>query len=138
MVKYLLDTSVWFMLSQEPERLPDKCVQLAQTQAELGLSCVSLREIAWKQAQGKLDLGKPLLAWFSTALTPQIRLLTITPEVAADSAALPQFPNKDPYDQIIVATARQNKLTIISNDDAWKNYAGARILYFKPTAPGPT
>ena len=83
MVKYLLDTSVWFMLSQEPYRLPTKCVQLAQAETELGLSCVSLREIAWKQAQGKLDLGKPLLAWLAAALSPQIRLLTITPEVAA-------------------------------------------------------
>ena len=134
-MKYLLDTSVWFLLSQEPYRLPRKCVQLAQTQPELGLSCVSLREIAWKQAQGKLDLGKPLLAWLSAALTPQIRLLTLTPEVAADSATLPHFPNKDPYDQMIVATARLNNLTIISNDNAWKNYAGARILYFKPAAP---
>ncbi len=137
-MKYLLDTSVWLMLSQEPCRLPAKCVHLAQTQAELGLSCVSLREIAWKQAQGKLDLGKPLLAWLSAALTPQIRVLTITPEVAADSATLPHFPNQDPYDQMIVATARQNNLTIISNDDAWKNYPGARILYFKPAAPKTT
>jgi PIN domain nuclease of toxin-antitoxin system len=102
------------------------------------LSCVSLREIAWKQAQGKLDLGKPLLAWFAAALTPQIRLFSITPEVAADSAALPNFPNNDPYDQMIVATARQNNLTVISNDDVWKNYAGAKILYFKPAAPKAT
>lgn len=87
-MKYLLDTSVWFMLSQEPYRLPAKCVQLARTQPELGLSCVSLWEISWKHAQGKLDLGKPLLAWLYAALTPQIRLLTITPEVAADSVTL--------------------------------------------------
>lgn len=82
-------------------------------------------------------LGKPLLAWLAAALTPQIQLLTITPEVAADSATLPHFPNKDPYDQIIVATARQSNLTIISNDDAWKNYPVAKILYFKPSAPKP-
>jgi PIN domain nuclease of toxin-antitoxin system len=71
-----------------------QCVKLAKTEAELGLSCVSLREIAWKQAQGKLDLGKPLLAWLSAALTPQIRLLTITPEVAADSAHCLVFRTK--------------------------------------------
>ena len=80
-------------------------------------------------------MGKPLLAWLAVALSPQIRLLTITPEVAADSAALPHFPNQDPYDQMIVATARQNKLTIISNDEAWKNYAGVKILDLKPAAP---
>ena len=48
------------------------------------------------------------------------------------------LPNQDPYDQMIVATARQNNLTLNSNDDAWKNYAGARILYFKPAAPKTT
>ena len=32
----------------------------------------------------------------------------------------------------------QNMLTIISHDEAWKNYAGVKILYFKPAAPKAT
>ena len=131
-MRYLLDTGIWLRLSREPHTLPEDCLTLLGAEPQVGLSAVSLREVAWKAAHGKLNLGQPTLAWFKAALTNQVALLPLTPEVAADSAALPAFPVGDPYDQMIVATARQRGLTVVTTDRAWRHYPHATILYYKP------
>jgi PIN domain nuclease of toxin-antitoxin system len=132
-MRYLLDTGIWLRLSREPHTLPEACRSLLGAESQVGLSAVSLREVAWKEAHGKLNLGQPTLAWFKAALTSQIILLPLTPEIAADSAVLPAFPMDDPYDQMIVATARQRGLTVVTTDRAWRHYVHAKILYYKPT-----
>jgi PIN domain nuclease of toxin-antitoxin system len=131
-MRYLLDTGIWLRLSREPHTLPEDCLTLLGAEPQVGLSAVFLREVAWKAAHGKLDLGQPTLAWFKAALTNQVALLPLTPEVAADSAALPAFPLDDPYDQMIVATARQRGLTVVTTDRAWRHYPHAALLFYKP------
>jgi PIN domain nuclease of toxin-antitoxin system len=130
---YLLDTGIWLRLSREPHTLPEACRILLGAEPQVGLSAVSLREMAWKVAHGKLNLGQPTLDWFKAALTNQVVLLPLTPEIAADSAALPAFPVDDPYDQMIVATARQHGLTVVTTDRVWRHYPHATILYYKPS-----
>jgi len=131
-MRYLLDTGIWLRLSREPDTLPGACRTLLSAETQVGLSAVSLREVACKAAHGKLDLGQATLAWFKAALTGQLLLLPLTPEIAADSAVLPAFPVDDPYDQMIVATARQTGLTVVTTDRAWRHYPHAKILYYKP------
>ena len=131
-MRYLLDTGIWLRLSREPHTLPEACHDSLRKEPQVGLSAVSLREVAWKVARGKLSLGQPTLAWFNAALTNQLVLLPLTAEIAADSPVLPAFPVDDPYDQIVVATARQHNLTVVTSDRAWRHYDGARILYYKP------
>jgi len=131
-MRYLLDTGIWLRLSREPESLPEACQSLLGAETQVGLSAVSFREVAWKAAHRKLDLGQPTLAWFKKALTSRLVLLPLTPEIAADSAALEDFPVDDPYDQMIVATARQHGLTVVTSDRAWRHYPRAQILYYRP------
>ncbi len=131
-MRYLLDTGIWLRLSREPQTLPEDCCAALSAEAQVGISVVSLREVAWKAARGRLDLGQPTLTWLKTALTSQLVLLPLTPEIAADSVALPAFPVEDPYDQMIVATARQNGLTVVTTDRAWRRYPHAKILYYRP------
>lgn len=84
-MRYLLDTGIWLRLSREPDTLPEACRRLLSAEPQVGLSAVSLREVAWKAARRKLDLGQPTLAWFKAALTGQLVLLPLTPEIATDS-----------------------------------------------------
>lgn len=137
-MRYLLDTGIWLRLSREQHTLPEACRTLLGAEPQVGLSAVSLREVAWKVAHGRLDLGQPTLEWFKAALTNQIVLLPLTPEIATDSAALPAFPVDDPYDQMIVATARQHNLTVVTTDRAWRNYPHATLLYYKPIVAAAT
>lgn len=95
------------------------------------LSAISLWEVGKKHQGGKLELKLDLLSWLKRAVSSQIIIIEITPEIVAEAMELPSFPNRDPGDELIVATARVNNLTLITSDTALKNYKHAKILYFK-------
>lgn len=97
-----------------------------------GLASISLWEVGKKVQSGKLPLAKDFPGWFADALTPNIEILELSAAVVTDAMHLPQFPNKDPADELIVATARVYKLTLITTDTKLKTYKHAHILYFKP------
>jgi PIN domain nuclease of toxin-antitoxin system len=70
--------------------------------------------------------------WLKEAVAAHIHLLPLTPEIIADAMALPDFPVRDPADELIVATARVHKLTLLTTDSKLKSYRHARIRYFTP------
>ena len=82
---------------------------------------------------GKLSLAKDLTGWFADALAPNIELLALTAEVVTDAMGLPEFPNRDTADELIVATARVHKLTLLTTDTRLKSY---RHAPFKPLFEG--
>ena len=130
---FLLDTHVWLWGYSEPECLPAEIQTLLTSRdAQFGLSAISLWEIAKKHQRGKLELNQELGVWLRGAVAAHIQLLPLSPEVVADAMHLPDFPVKDPGDELIVATARVHKLTLLTSDTALKGYRHARIQYFKP------
>lgn len=129
----LLDTNVWLRAATCPETLPnDVQKMLGGSASEFGLSAISMWEVGKKHQIGKLELAKDIGSWLREAIASHIRLLPITPEVVAEAMTLPGFPNRDPADELIVATARVHKLTLLTSDTKLKNYRHARIHYFKP------
>ena len=138
-MKYLLDTSVWFRAAVDLETIP-AAVRGILTQGEetFGLSAISIWEIGKKVQIGRLHLEGDLLSWLKEALRADIELLPITPEVVADAMQLPAFPNRDPADELIVATARVHRLTLLTTDTRLKGYEHARIRYFTPILDGPS
>ena len=132
---YLLDTGVWYRAAAEPESIPSREAQiLADRSAQFGLSAISLWEIAKKVQIGKLELTKDLAAWFEDTTGAHITLLPLDARTVVEATRLPAFPNRDPSDELIVATARIHSLVLLTTDRALKNYAHARIHYFKPLA----
>lgn len=49
----------------------------------------------------------------------------VTAEIFIASCSLPNLAHKDPIDRILIATARQNDLTIITRDRAILSYGEA-------------
>jgi len=75
----------------------------------------------------RLTLPIPVLDWFEDALSyPGVRLLDLTPEIAADSTTLPGEFHRDPADQIIVATARIHDCPVLSTDRKILDYPQVR------------
>ena len=115
----VIDTHIWVRLILGTGRL-----SAAQRQAiadnegdRIGISAISLWEIAKLAEHGKLDLGDEVSAWFRDSLTyPGLTILELTPEIAVESTRLPGDFNKDPSDQIIVATARVHKCSLVTSD----------------------
>lgn len=135
-VKYLLDTGVWLRAVNESQSIPGAVLRLLKASKETyGLAAISIWEIGRKVQTGKLPLPKELAEWFADALAPNIEILPVSPSVVIDAMHLPKFPNRDPADELIVATARVHKLTLITTDTKLKGYSHASIHYFKPVHP---
>ena len=132
-MRHLLDTGVWLRAVNQPHTIPAGALRLLQTPREMfGLAAISLWEVGKKVQAGKLPLPKDLPGWFADALAPNIELLALTGDVVTDAMRLPEFPNRDPADELIVATARVHKLTLLTTDTKLKDYRHARIHYFTP------
>lgn len=131
-MKYLLDTHVWIWAMDKPDELP------AKVRAELfkvanmsfGLSVISVWEASKKESIGKLKLSTPIKQWFSHAIRePYVQLLPLTVDIAHESNHLPGEFHRDPADQIIVATAREQRLTLITTDERILSYQHVRSLW---------
>jgi PIN domain nuclease of toxin-antitoxin system len=131
-VTYLLDTACWLRGYAEPKTIPIREQRILSSNQLFGISAISLWEVGKKNQKGKLDLHASLPDWFQRAIAENIQILPITPEVVIDAMRLPEFPTKDPGDELIVATARVYDLTLITTDTALRNYRHARIHYFTP------
>jgi PIN domain nuclease of toxin-antitoxin system len=132
-VNYLLDTSVWLRGVNNENTVPPAILSLLRKKDELfGLAAISLWEVGKKVQRNKLLLPKDLPDWLDHALAPNIFVLPLTPQIVTDAMRLPDFPNRDPGDELIVATARIHKLTLLTTDTLLKNYRHAKIHYFKP------
>lgn len=130
---FLLDTNVWLFAANAPDVLPQEIrTLLDRDEAQFGLSAISLWEVGKKHQIGKLELNQELGSWLKGALAAHIQVLPLTSEIVADAMSLPDFPNRDPADELIVATARVHKLTLLTADTKLKGYRHARIRYFTP------
>jgi len=115
----VLDTHAWVwwmndraLLSQTQRRA------IRSNEADtIGVSVISCWEIAKIYEYGRLELPFEISEWFDVALAyPGISLLNLTPAIAVESTRLPGDFHRDPFDQIIVATARLNECPLVTSD----------------------
>ncbi len=115
----ILDTHIWVWNTQGDSRLKDDVRQVIERSISdgIGISAVSFWEIAKAVQLGRLELPVDVADWFKVALAyPGIRILPLTEEIAVESTRLPGTFHKDPFDQLIVATARIHDVPLITAD----------------------
>ena len=120
-LRYLLDTHVWFWLVRGREgRLAARTAgKLEQTAlgAPLGVSVISIWEIALLASIGRIGLGMPVHEWVELALDrPGFMLVDLEPAAAVESCNLPAGFHADPADRFLVATARLKNAIIVTRD----------------------
>jgi PIN domain nuclease of toxin-antitoxin system len=117
----------------QAETLPQDVQKIVgNSEIILGLSIFSLWEAAKKHQRGKLPLPMDISVWLRAAVPANVEVLPLTADIILESTRLPDFPINDPADEIVVATARVHKLTLLTTDTKLKNYRHARIHYFTP------
>lgn len=107
----ILDTHIWIWWVHSADPLTEVQEQtiVANEGDKIGVSTISLWEIAKLIEYGRLELPFSIEAWFEQAINyPGIEILELTPEIVIASTRLPGEFHRDPADQIIVATARIN------------------------------
>ena len=120
---FLLDTHAVIWALQEDQRLSAKVRPiLADPACPAAVSVVSIWEIVLKCQAGKLQLGVPLAefahgiigrAWWS--------VLALTPEHLTALYELTMH-HKDPFDRLLVAQAKAEGMTLVTNDAALAAY----------------
>lgn len=116
----LLDTHilVWWLL--DPKRLSAaqrEIVGTAGAASPLIVSEISILEIATLYSLDRIELTLPLRNWLEKAVAPPlVRRQGISPAIAAEVAALPNWFHRDPADRTIVATARTLGATLLTQD----------------------
>lgn len=116
-MRVLLDTHVllWAMLNDP--RLTSAQVR-AISEGEVYLSSASVWEVGIKRAIGKLDVPENL---FEIAVDAGCRPLPISWIHAEAAAALPPH-HSDPFDRMLVAQARCERLSLASSDGQFGAY----------------
>ena len=122
-MKFLLDTHVFLWMAAEPEKLSvmaEECIMNAEN--TLYLSIVSLWEMQIKTQLGKLILDVPLNElWQKQQKLSDILLLLPKEEHVWELGNLPQL-HRDPFDRLLIAQARYEKMLLISADDIIAKY----------------
>lgn len=116
----LLDTHAWLWLGAEPRRLSRAATTAIESAAGSGgiaIASVTLVELAWLMARGRLRLhGSPETLLSQLVESTSVVVKEITPLIAALFAELPASLGRDPVDRIIVATARANGMPLVTRD----------------------
>ncbi len=127
----VLDTHIWVWWVHGSEQLTSPQTQIIQAHETdaIGVSAISVWEVAKLVECGRLELPCPLHEWFDEALGyPGVRLIELTPAIALESTRLPGEFHRDPADQIIVATARLHNCPLVSSDIRILKYPHVRAI----------
>ena len=109
----VLDTNALFSIISNPSRLGRKTQKLLTRSLELYISPVSIFEIAIKNMLGKVKLDQPLAELIADH---NFVSLPFKVEDALGVYLLPSLLRHDPFDRMILATARSNKASLITSD----------------------
>ncbi len=122
-MRLLLDTHTLLWADAEPSRLSNQARSLLlDAENEFLLSCASLWEMQIKVMLGKLTVRKPLAELVNEWETENgLTVLPITQRDIYEVSVLPSIHN-DPFDRLIVAVARCENATILSDDPEIKKY----------------
>lgn len=129
----LLDTCALIFDALTPERLSARAsnaIRQADKAGTLACADISLWEIAMLVAKDRIDPGTEAKTFIDLLLTARnIKVLPITPEIAARSAQADFCPHGDPADRLIAATALLNKARLVTSDKKLAAVTGLQIVW---------
>jgi PIN domain nuclease of toxin-antitoxin system len=124
-LKLLVDTHVLLWGINEPRRVPIAVAHaMGSPHNETYVSVVCLWEIAIKKKLGKLAAPDDLLE--QVERHPDYKVLPITAAHAWRVRTLPPY-HRDPFDQLLVAQALTEQMTVVTHDRSISRY-GVPIL----------
>jgi PIN domain nuclease of toxin-antitoxin system len=116
----VLDTHAWIWWVEHDPRLGRAALEALDAlpaDHRPFLSDISLWEVAMLVERRRLTLSVPLEEWFEATAHPRsVRIVPITPLIAAKVADLPASFHRDPADRVIVATCQALDAPLLTRD----------------------
>jgi len=122
-MEILLDTHAALFAWIEPGSLSPRAREMIEDETNtIFFSQVSLLEIALKHRIGKLELPQPPTDYVASRVhLSGFHYLRLEDADIAALAELPA-PHRDPFDWLLIATARRRNIPIVSRDTAFGGY----------------
>ena len=120
---YLLDTQAFLWADAEPAKLSAKArTAMADPANRLFLSAASVWEMQIKNQLGKLPLRLPLEQLIDEHVARgSVELWSVEAAHVYELSHLPAL-HRDPFDRLIVAMARRERIILISSDPLVQQY----------------
>ena len=130
MKQYLLDTHYLIWAMKEPGYINAKIQQIMQEATNnISISLASLWEIAIKQKIGKLEMLDSLDNFKQDVSNCGFEWLQIKDKHLFATLEIPLLPNhRDPFDRLLIAQAKTENLTIITDDPKFNLYENIEVL----------
>jgi PIN domain nuclease of toxin-antitoxin system len=123
----LLDTHVWVWAAAGASRIGARTRRLLNREAAGGrvyVSAISAFEISALCTTGRLVLNQPAERWIRDSIARgNLRVLDLNTDVAIDAGALGAEAVPDPIDRLLVATARDAEVPLITSDRRLLDFA---------------
>jgi PIN domain nuclease of toxin-antitoxin system len=120
---YLIDTHTLLWWASNDSRLSARVLELlAEQDNAVFCSAVSVWEVSIKSAKGKLQIPMHPVQFFAKLL--EYYNFSTLPILLSHAACLYDLPHlhSDPFDRLLIAQAKEEQLTIITDDSAIKDY----------------
>jgi PIN domain nuclease of toxin-antitoxin system len=119
----VLDTATWIWRASDPDRLTTSARRAIDEVERVLVSAISVWEVAMLVAKRRIQLDRPVEQWVDIALAlPKIQLAPLEPAIAVRSTKLPGQLYPDPADRIIIATALERAVPVITPDERIRSY----------------
>jgi PIN domain nuclease of toxin-antitoxin system len=126
--RFLLDTCavLWLVEGTPLSRDANVALSRGREKRSLFVSSMSAWEIGILISKGRLPTTKDAMSWFQDAVDMiGAQTADVSLQALVVSSFLPRPVHNDPADRILIATARENDLTIITRDRAILSYGAA-------------
>ena len=113
-----LDTHVLVWLATEPTKLSkhaSSAIRRASRAGGIGISAITLWELAWLATHGRLQLTGTMEAYLEE-ISSRVAVLPITTKVAALANQFSADYSSDPCDRLIGATALAEGMVLVTKD----------------------
>jgi len=130
----VLDTHALVWWVSDPRQIPARARRLVQDAVgrsqQIAVSSISMWEIAQLVERGRLELAIDAETWLTAVQSlPFLTFVPVDSAIAIRAVNLPDFPNRDPADRFIVATALSLGATLITADRRMRGYDAVSTVW---------
>jgi len=129
----VVDTHVlvwWLTRSPGLSRKAERTLAAHRDPGQIVVSAISLLEIATAIRRGRLRLSMPLDQWLADMNSlPEIRVESVSAEIAILAGGLAEPMHGDPADRLIVATSSTLGVPLVTGDKKLQAYRGAKMIW---------